>query len=103
MYNSSRRKFIKDTVKDAVSILLKKADEIFEKDGKLSKLYVSMAWKLVMKYKVKLTSQQKAKFCRKCHVLRVPEKTLKIHFDRRNDFFVLECLNCGKKRKVKAN
>lgn len=103
MYNSSRRKFINNTVKDSIGLLFKQAEEKYPIDPKIARTYLSMAWKLVKKYKIKLTKEQKAKFCRKCLVLRIPNETLKIHFDKKNDFFVLECLNCGNKRKVKAN
>lgn len=93
-------KVIKTSVKESISHLLGMASKEFEKNSKLSKRYAKMAWDLVKKHKVRLTKAQKLMFCRKCHRIWVPGKSVKVVFDNKHGFLQFQC-DCGYKRKTK--
>ena len=50
-----------------IRFLFDEADNVFKTDSKLSDKYVKMARRIAMKYKIKLTSILKKKFCKHCH------------------------------------
>jgi ribonuclease P protein subunit RPR2 len=96
-----KEKIIKTAVSGSIDHLISEAEKRFPSNKELSKRYLKMAWELVKKTKVRLTKDQKLRFCRKCFILWVPGKTVRISFDSKNDFFVFSCASCGYKRKNK--
>lgn len=92
-------RIIKSTVGQAIDHLIKQAEKEYGKRPNLSKRYAKMAWELVKKNKVRLTPEQKHKFCRKCHELWIPGKTITVIFNPKNNLFVLTC-KCGYARKT---
>jgi len=58
--------------KQRIKELFKQAVDIFSEDPKLSNRYVQLARKIAMKFKVKLTSTQKRKFCKHCYCFLMP-------------------------------
>ena len=97
-----KKKFIKSVAAESIDILLKQAEDNYEKHPRRAKRYVKMLWEVVKKYKVRLTEGQKTKFCRKCHTLWVPDKTVKVGLRNRINAFELICKECGYKRIIKA-
>jgi len=59
-----------------------------------------MVMALVKKHKVRLTKEQKTRFCRKCFVWWEPGSTVKLAFDSRNNLIRAECLKCGHARRL---
>ncbi|MFH1439920.1 MAG: hypothetical protein ABIG89_05105 [Candidatus Woesearchaeota archaeon] len=57
-----------------ISELFRQAIDMYNQDSKLSDRYVYLARKMAMKYKVKLTSLQKRKFCKHCYSFLMPGK-----------------------------
>jgi RNase P subunit RPR2 len=94
-----REKVIKTSVRESISTLISKAESEFDKRPDLSKRYAKMAWELVKKNKVRLTSDQKLHFCRRCYTIWIPGKTATVKFDPRNNLFTIEC-KCGYSRKA---
>ena len=96
----AKKKFIKDTVRDAINILLLQAEQNIDSHPQRTKRYIEMLWALVKKYKVRLTKDQKKKFCRKCMAFFVPDKNAKVIFDAKSNSFYLICGSCGKNRRI---
>lgn len=99
--NSHNKKFIKMVVADSIAVLLREAEAAFQKHPERASRYLKMAWALVKKHRVRLTREQKFKFCKKCFTLWVPGKTVKISFDRVNNMFEFTCAVCGYKRRTR--
>ena len=98
---NDRKVFIKNIAKDAIDIYIKKAEKVYTIDKKLAHRYVSLAWKMVKKYKIGLTEGQKQKFCRKCQSLWVIEDTIKIGFNHKLNAFQIICNKCSYKKVIK--
>ena len=62
---------------------------------KLANRYVELARKISMKYKVRMPSELKRRFCKKCHSFLVPGINLKVRIDTKQKSVVYECLECG--------
>lgn len=78
--------------KERITELFKQADKIFKEDPKLSNRYVKLAWKIITKYKVKISSSLKKKFCRKCFSFLKVGKNCRVRLQ--NKKLVYYCKNC---------
>lgn len=79
---------------ERINILFKEADIIFKEDPKLSNKYVKLARKISMKYKVKIPSDLKKRFCKHCHSFLKPSKNCRVRLH--NGKVVYYCLICKK-------
>jgi ribonuclease P protein subunit RPR2 len=79
---------------ERIKILFKQAGEIFKKEPKLSDRYVHLARKIAMKYKVRIPSQLKKRFCKHCYKYLVPSVNCRVRVQRGK--VVYYCLNCKK-------
>lgn len=109
-----QKKLIKSSVRQSIAQLLEEAEKAYssasraKKTGnkkletenrKRSTRYLQMVMDLVKKHKVRLTKDQKNKFCRKCLVWWVPNKTLKLIYDQKHHVIRLKC-QCGYTRRL---
>lgn len=103
MRNMDKRskKVIKDTVRERIAHLLEEARSSFRQHPERSERYLKLLWKLVQKYKVRLTREQKLSFCKKCFTLWVPGRNVEISFDQRNSVLEYKCKKCGFRRRLK--
>ncbi|MBU0665852.1 MAG: ribonuclease P protein component 4 [Nanoarchaeota archaeon] len=78
--------------KDRINHLFSRADIIFNSDESLSDRYVFIARRIAMKFKVKLGSVFKRKFCHNCYKYFRPgvNCSVRLH-DKR---LVYRCFNC---------
>ena len=95
------KKVIKDTVSERINTLLEEARNSFDEHPERSERYLKLLWKLVEKYKVRLSREQKLSFCKKCFVPWIPGRNVDIFFDQRNSVLEYKCKNCGFKRRLK--
>jgi ribonuclease P protein subunit RPR2 len=95
------KKVIKETVRERIAHLLSEARSEFRKHPERSERYLRLLWKLVEKYKVRLTREQRLSFCRKCFTLWVPGRNVEIFFDQRNSVLEYRCGKCGYRRRLK--
>ena len=95
------KKVIKETVQERIRKLLGEARASYKTHPKRSERYLKLLWKLVEKYKVRLTREQKLSFCRRCFTLWIPGKTVEISFDQRHNILQYKCKNCGFRRRLK--
>ena len=98
---NDKKVFIKNIAKDAIDIYIKEAEKVYNVDKKLAHRYIELAWKMVKKYKIRLSEAQKQKFCRKCQSLWVLEETVKVSFNRKLNCFEIICNKCSQKQIVK--
>lgn len=80
--------------KSRINQLFSQADEVFSEDSKLSDRYIDLARKLAMKFKVKLKSEYKRKFCKHCYKYLRPGVNARVRTQNRK--VVYTCLSCKK-------
>ncbi|MEM4272346.1 MAG: hypothetical protein QXH30_02055 [Candidatus Bilamarchaeaceae archaeon] len=94
------KRVIKATVQSRIGELLHEARLSFRAHPERSQRYISLIWKLVQKYKIRLTKEEKLSFCKRCLSLWVPGKTVQIAFDQRRHSIAYRCKKCGFSRKM---
>ena len=78
--------------KKRIRFLFNEAKDVFKKDSKLSDKYVKLARRIAMKYKIKLSSDLKKKFCKHCHKYLVPSVNCRVRIHKhRLIYYCLEC------------
>ncbi|MAG38602.1 ribonuclease P [Candidatus Woesearchaeota archaeon] len=80
--------------KNRIKTLFFNADEIFPESPELSDRYVSLARKISMKYKIKLESEFKRKFCKHCYKYLRPSVNCRVRTISKK--LVYSCFNCKK-------
>ena len=76
--------------KERIEILFDEAKKTSHKD--LQKRYVQLARKIGMRYNVRLTSEQKRKFCKNCYTYFSSETKRRL----KDGFLVITCPGCRK-------
>ena len=69
-----------------------------ESDFDSADRYVEMAWKIKLKFRIRLTSYQKRLFCKKCLKFLVDGKTGRYRTEKGH--LIIECKNCGDIRRI---
>lgn len=82
------------TANEHIDGLFLQADEIFSKDSELANKYVDMARKIAMKFKVKLKSEYKRKFCKHCYSYLRPGVNCRVR--TQSGKVVYTCFSCKK-------
>ena len=82
----------KDIAKERIEILFKQAKEVFKKDKKLANKYVKLARELAMKFKIRIPSRLKRRFCKHCYSYLVPSVNARVR--TRDGKVVYYCLEC---------
>jgi len=77
-----------------INELFVQAKERFKDHSSLSNRYVQLARKISMKYKVRIPSELKRRFCRHCHSYLVPSVNCRVR--TREGKMVYYCLSCKK-------
>ena len=78
--------------KKRIKFLFEEAKNSFKKDSKLSDKYVKIARRVAMKYKIKLPSQLKKKFCKNCYKYFVPGVNCRVRIHKHR--IIYYCLSC---------
>ncbi len=76
--------------------LLRLAREVFDAEPALSKRYVALARKIAERHRLHLGSRE---FCRKCGVVWIPGKTLRVRQSSAKKTVVYSCVECGYARR----
>tara|TARA_Y100000310_G_scaffold325408_1_gene388834 strand:- start:2336 stop:2677 length:342 start_codon:yes stop_codon:yes gene_type:complete len=79
---------------ERITALFKEAASAFKEDKKLANRYVSLARKIAMKYKVRIPSELRKRFCKHCHTYLKPNINLRIRTNKGK--VVYYCLECKK-------
>ena len=90
------------TAKDHIASLLDQAKKASKDNMPLANRYVTLARKIAMKFKIRMTPEQKRLFCPYCYKFLLPGKTsrVRIHGGK----LIYSCLQCRKfwRKPVKA-
>ncbi|NYZ78438.1 ribonuclease P, partial [Candidatus Micrarchaeota archaeon] len=76
--------------------LLRLAREVFDSEPALSKRYVALARKIAERHRLHLGSRE---FCRKCGVVWIPGKTLRVRQLSAKKIVAYTCVDCGYARR----
>jgi ribonuclease P protein subunit RPR2 len=79
---------------ERIEHLFDMASTIFKEKPAMSDRYVELARKIAMKYKIKIKSSLKKKFCKHCHKFLMPNKTARIRLT--DGHMTYYCLSCKK-------
>ena len=79
--------------KRRINFLFDLAKEHFKEDSRLSDKYVKMARRIAMKYKIKLPSSLKKRFCKHCHRYLVPGVNCRVRIHKHRVIYY--CLSCN--------
>ncbi|MFH1785084.1 MAG: hypothetical protein ABH842_01525 [Candidatus Micrarchaeota archaeon] len=98
--DSRLKNIIKSSVRSSIEKLLDQSrDSYLHKNKARSIRYVKMAFELLKKHKIKLPKHLRNSFCRKCYLIWIPDKTIKIQFDKRSNCLRVQC-NCGHSKRL---
>ena len=78
--------------KARIKFLFQHAKEVFNEDSKLSDKYVKIARRIGMKYKIRLPSYLKKRFCKHCHKYLVPSANCRVRLHKH--MLIYYCLSC---------
>jgi ribonuclease P protein subunit RPR2 len=84
-----------DTVniaKEHIALLLDKAKQRSKDNMPLTNRYITLARKIAMKFKIRLTSEQKRLFCPHCYKFMLPGKTSRVRIHEHR--IIYYCLTC---------
>ncbi len=82
-----------EIAKERIDILLDLAEKELKKHPKRTKRYVELARKIGMRYNVRLTKEQKKKFCKKCNIILKPGVTSEQR--TKQGKLIVKCKECG--------
>ena len=89
----SKKSFQRQKIaKERIKLLFELAKENFKQNSALSDKYVKMARKIAMKYKIRITSEMKKRFCKNCHKYLVPSVNCRIRLHKHR--LIYYCLSC---------
>jgi len=95
MRKSTKPDWQQRIAKERIEILLALAEKEFKKNSERSKRYVELARKIGLRYNVRLTKNQKNKFCKKCFSLMVPGATSVVRLDDKTKTIIIRCKKCN--------
>lgn len=78
---------------ERIERLVQLAEEVWPEDRSLSRRYLELAWRLKLRYRVRLPPHLRGKFCRKCRSLLRPGSSCRVRV--RSGRVVRVCLECG--------
>lgn len=88
------KKLDKKIAMERVKRLLELAREPLKNDPRLSKRYVSLAWRIKTKYNLRLPRELKMKFCKNCMTYWIPGETCRVR--TRQKTLTITCAECGR-------
>ncbi len=88
---SGKPKYQTEMALKRIRELFNQADEVFEKKPELADRYVELARKISMKYKVRIPSELKKRFCKHCHRYLIPGKNCTVRIAKSRVIYTCEC------------
>ncbi len=64
-------------------------------DSEKSKRYLELAFKIGMRYNIRIPKEEKRRICKKCLSFLIPEKTSVIRVNPKQQAVIITCKNCG--------
>lgn len=82
----------KKLARERIYELFRQAESVYKKDPELANRYVKLARKLQLKYRIRLPSEMRRKFCKNCLHFLVPSKNCRVRLQKNH--IVYYCLDC---------
>jgi len=82
--------------KERIEILFGLAEKEFSKHPERSRRYIELARKIGLRYNIRLSKEQKRKFCKNCNSLLIPGKTSQVRIKSDKRTVTTKCLNCNR-------
>ena len=82
--------------RERIQILFSLAEKELKKHPERSQRYIQLARKIGLRYNIRLTKEQKRKFCKGCSIPLVPGVTAKIRMDSKKRTLIIKCLKCNR-------
>jgi ribonuclease P protein subunit RPR2 len=82
--------------RERIVILFEQAGKELEKNPERSRLYVKLARKIGTRYNVRLSKEEKARFCKKCDMPLVLGRTAKVRIESKTKSVTVQCKSCGR-------
>ncbi len=96
MNRSRKPEYQTRIARERIDILFSIAEKEFRKHPERSRRYVELAQKIGLRYNVRLSSEEKRKFCKKCNTLLKLGVTSQTRLDKNTKTVNVTCLNCQK-------
>lgn len=96
MRRSQKPEWQTKIAEERIEILFSLAEKEFRKHPERSRRYVELARKIGLRYNVRLSKDEKKKFCKKCNTLLKPGITSQVRLDKSTKTIRILCLNCKK-------
>lgn len=97
-----RKHRVKDDYKtiavERIERLFELAERVFEKHPELADRYVKLAWRIAMRYNIRLPATLKRKFCRKCLSFWKPGASCRVRI--KPSYVITTCLRCGRQMRL---
>ena len=90
--NIISKKQQKEIAKERMSLLFRKADEVFP--DKLANRYVTLARKIAMKFKIRMPQEYKRKYCKHCY--KYLRSGINARIRTRDGKVIISCFECKK-------
>ncbi len=78
--------------KKRIHFLFREAKNSFKINSSLSNKYIKLARRIAMRYKIRLPSELKKKFCKNCYSYLVPSVNARVRIHKHR--IIYYCLNC---------
>jgi ribonuclease P protein subunit RPR2 len=95
MLRKRKPKWQQQIARERIQILLALAEKFFRKKPERSRRYIELARKIGMRYNVRLTKEQKQKFCKNCKSILIPSFSSEVRLDTKNKCILIKCKNCN--------
>ncbi len=96
MRKSQKPEWQTKIAKERIEILFSLAEKEFKEHPDRSKRYIELARKIGLRYNVRLSKDDKRKFCKICNTLLKPGISSKVRLDKSTKTINVQCLNCEK-------
>ena len=96
MRKSQKPEWQTKIAKERIEILFSLAEKEFKEHPDRSKRYIELARKIGLRYNVRLSKDDKRKFCKICNTLLKPGISSKVRLDKSTKTINVKCLNCEK-------
>ncbi len=84
--------------RERIDILFKLAKENFFKNKTRANRYARLAWKIALRYNVRLPEKWKLSFCRGCKSFLMPGYNMRVRLNKGR--VIITCLECGRVRRI---
>ncbi len=78
--------------KKRIKFLFDEAKNSFKRNPKLADKHIKLARRIAMKYKIRLPSEMKKRFCKNCHIYLVPGVNCRVRIHKHR--IIYYCFNC---------